>query len=260
MNIVCKKNRNKYAVEKYLNKIAKTEGPVHLALIDPENQSPQKAGNMALKAMKGGTSAILVGGSTDDGSCLDETIKAIKGTASLPIILFPANKKGISPHADAIFFLSVLNSRNIHFLINNLIDEAPLVEKYGIEPLPMGYIIVEPGGTAARVGEANLIPREKSSLAAEYALAAKYIGMRYIYLEAGSGADRPIPVEMVAGVKKAVGESVKIIVGGGIRDGKTAQERVKAGADIIVTGTVIEQADNIEYKIREIVEAMKDTK
>ncbi|HMB45930.1 MAG TPA: geranylgeranylglyceryl/heptaprenylglyceryl phosphate synthase, partial [Candidatus Methanoperedens sp.] len=102
-----------------------------------------------------------------------------------------------------------------------------------------------------------LIPRNRPKLAVAYSLAAKYLGMHYIYLEAGSGADKPVPVEMVAAVKKAVGEKTKIIVGGGIRDGITAKERVKAGADMIVTGTIVEQVDDVKGKIEEIAEAIK---
>jgi phosphoglycerol geranylgeranyltransferase len=121
----------------------------------------------------------------------------------------------------------------------------------------MAYIVIEPGGAAGWVGDARLIPRSKPKLAVAYALAAKYLGMHYIYLEAGSGADKPVPVEMVAAVKKAVGEQNKVIVGGGIRDGNTAKERVKAGADMIVTGTIVEQVDDIRGKIEELVKAIK---
>jgi phosphoglycerol geranylgeranyltransferase len=90
-----------------------------------------------------------------------------------------------------------------------------------------------------------------------YSLAAKYLGMHYIYLEAGSGAEKPVPVEMIQAVKKAVGKSTKVIVGGGIRDGNTAKERVKAGADMIVTGTIVEQVDDVKGKIEELVKAIK---
>lgn len=121
----------------------------------------------------------------------------------------------------------------------------------------MAYIVIEPGGAAGWVGDARLIPRNKPKLAVAYALAAKYLGMHYIYLEAGSGADKPVPVEMVAAVKKAVGVQTKVIVGGGIRDGNTAKERVKAGADMIVTGTIVEQVDDIRGKIEELVKAIK---
>jgi phosphoglycerol geranylgeranyltransferase len=121
----------------------------------------------------------------------------------------------------------------------------------------MAYIVIEPGGAAGWVGDARLIPRNRPKLAVAYSLAAKYLGMHYIYLEAGSGADKPVPVEMVTAVKKAIGEKTKLIVGGGIRDGITAKERIKAGADMIVTGTIVEQVDDVKGKIEEITEAIK---
>jgi len=163
---------------------------------------------------------------------------------------------GLSESADAVFFMSLLNSRDVNYITTNQAIGAPLVYKHGIEPISMAYIVIEPGGAAGWVGDARLIPRNKPKLAVAYALAGKYLGMHYIYLEAGSGADKPVPVEMVAAVKKAVG-TTKLIVGGGIRDGAAAKERVKAGADMIVTGTIVEEVEDVKGKIEELVRAIK---
>ena len=245
-------------VEERLNQIAEKEGAVHLTLIDPDSQLPEVAGKIAAQAASGGTDAIMVGGSTGaTGVTVEETVKAIKAACSLPVILFPANAAGVSESADAIFFMSLLNSRDVNYITTNQAIGAPLVYKHGIEPISMAYIVIEPGGAAGWVGDARLIPRNRPKLAVAYSLAAKYLGMHYIYLEAGSGADKPVPVEMVAAVKKAVGKGTKIIVGGGIRDGQTARERVKAGADMICTGTIVEQVDDIRGKIEELVKAIK---
>lgn len=245
-------------IEDRLNQIVEKDGAVHLTLLDPDSQQPEVAGNMAQEAELGGTDAIMVGGSTGaTGLVVDETIKAIKEACSLPVILFPANPGGVSGRADAIFFMSLLNSRDVNYITTHQAIGAPLVYKLGIEPISMAYIVIEPGGLAGWVGDARLIPRNKPKLAVAYALAAKYMGMHYIYLEAGSGADKPVPVEMVAAVKKAVGEATKVIVGGGIRDGSTARERVKAGADMIVTGTIVEQVGDVKGKIEELVRAIK---
>ncbi len=245
-------------VEERLNQIVENEGAVHLTLIDPDSQSPEVAGKIAAQAASGGTDAIMVGGSTGaTGVTVEETVKAIKAACSLPVILFPANAAGVSESADAIFFMSLLNSRDVNYITTNQAIGAPLVYKHGIEPISMAYIVIEPGGAAGWVGDARLIPRNRPKLAVAYSLAAKYLGMHYIYLEAGSGADKPVPVEMVAAVKKAVGKGTKIIVGGGIRDGQTARERVKAGADMICTGTIVEQVDDIRGKIEELVKAIK---
>ncbi|MBU4339379.1 MAG: geranylgeranylglyceryl/heptaprenylglyceryl phosphate synthase [Euryarchaeota archaeon] len=245
-------------IEDRLNQIVEKDGAVHLTLLDPDSQQPEVAGNMAREAELGGTDAIMVGGSTGaTGLVVDETIKSIKAACSLPVILFPANPGGVSGSADAIFFMSLLNSRDVNYITTHQAIGAPLVYKQGIEPISMAYIIIEPGGMAGWVGDARLIPRNKPKLAVAYALAAKYLGMHYIYLEAGSGADKPVPVEMVTAVKKAVGEATKVIVGGGIRDGATARERVKAGADMIVTGTIVEQVGDVKGKIEELVRAIK---
>ncbi len=248
---------NVMSVEERLNQIVEKQGAVHLTLLDPDSQTPDEAAEMAKEAILGGTDAIMVGGSTGaTGATVEQTVRAIKAACDLPVVLFPANAGGLAESADAVFFMSLLNSRDVNYITTNQAIGAPLVYKHGIEPISMAYIVIEPGGAAGWVGDARLIPRTKSKLAVAYSLAAKYMGMHYIYLEAGSGADKPVPVEMVAAVKKAVGNT-KVIVGGGIRDGMTAKEKVKAGADMIVTGTIVEQVENIRAKIEELVNAIK---
>jgi len=246
------------SVEAQLNNVVKTQGAVHLTLIDPDSQSPDIAGSIAAQAAEGGTDAIMVGGSTGaGGTVLDKTLKAIKDHTDLPTILFPASAGGVSVHADAIFFMSLLNSRDVNYITTNQALGAPLVKKYGVEAISMAYIIIEPGGTVGWVGDARLIPQKKPALAVAYALAGKYMGMHYIYLEAGSGADSSIPAAMVGAVKQSVGEETKVIVGGGIRTGEVAARLVKAGADMIVTGTIVEQVSDIKSKISELVGAIK---
>ncbi len=244
-------------VEKYLNEIAEREGTVHLTLIDPASQSPDEAAEIAFAAAQGGTDAIMVGGSTGAGGVLlDQTLLKIKERTDRPTILFPGNAAGVSRHADAIFFMSLLNSRDVSFVTTNQAMGAPLVYKSGIEPISMAYIIVEPGGTVGWVGDARLIPKGKPEIAVAYALAGKYLGMHYTYLEAGSGADEPIRPEMIAAVKHVLGDN-KLIIGGGIRDAATAKQCALAGADMIVTGTVVEKNSNVTAKIEELVSAIK---
>ena len=124
----------------------------------------------------------------------------------------------------------------------------------GIETIPMGYLIIEPGGTVGWVGDAKPVPRNKSDLAVAYALAAKFLGMRVIYLEAGSGADSHIPLDFIMKVKKAT--NLMVIVGGGIRTAEDAREVRDAGADIIITGTVVEETDDAYKKIKELTDAI----
>ena len=244
-------------VEKYLNDIIERDGTVHLTLIDPASQSPDESASIAFAAVEGGTDALVIGGSTGAGGILlDQTLFKIKEQVEIPTILFPASIAGISSHADAIFFMSLLNSRDISYITTNQAMGAPIVYKYGIEPISMAYLVVEPGGTVGWIGDAKLIPRNKPEIAVAYALAGKYLGMHYTYIEAGSGANEPISPQMIGALKKILGEN-KLIVGGGIRNGRTAKICADAGADMIVTGTIVEETTNVTEKIRELVCAIK---
>ena len=232
-------------------------GAGHLTLIDPDSQSPRQAAAMALAAAKGGTDAIMVGGSVGAaGILLHETVREIKEKTDLPVILFPSSVAGLCENADAVFFMSLLNSRSPAYIVENQALGAPLILRYGLEPIPMAYIIIEPGGTVGFVGDARLIPRRKPELAAAYALSAKFMGMRMVYLEAGSGADSPVPADMVALVKKLLGD-VLLIVGGGIRCGDAAAELVAAGADLIVTGTGVEKSQDVTSFVSELTKSIR---
>ena len=229
---------------------------MHMTLIDPAEQSAEEAAKMAREAYEAGTSAIMIGGSTDlSREKVDETILKIKKEVPIPIIIFPSGAHVISKYADAIYFMSLLNSNSPEYLIRQQIIGAPIIKKIGIEPISMGYIIVEPGMTVGRVGKAELIRRDKPETAAAYALAAQYFGMQLVYLEAGSGAPEPVPPEMVKVVKEWI--DIPLLVGGGIRKPEDARNIVKAGADIIVTGTLVEEVEDIRAAVSEIVKAIK---
>jgi len=244
-------------VEQHLARAVQELGAAHLTLIDPDSQSPAEAALMAQAATNGGTNAIMVGGSMGAaGVLLHETVQQIKKKTDLPVILFPGSVAGLCENADAVFFMSLLNSRSTSYIVENQVLGAPLVLRYGLEAIPMAYIIVEPGGTVGFVGDARLISRKKPELAAAYALAAKYMGMRLVYLEAGSGANSPVPSEMVAVVKRALGD-VLLIVGGGIRSGAAAAELVEAGADLIVTGTAVERTRDVTSFVSELTRSIR---
>ena len=245
-------------VESYLLEKIKTDGSIHLTLIDPEKVTVQQAIKIVESANASGTAAIMIGGSTFVSQIhLDDVLKAIKKTVKIPTILFPNNITGISRYADAIWFMSLLNSVDPYFLVGAQILGAPLVKKFEIEPISMGYIIVGEGGTAGIVGKAIPVPYNKPELAAAHALAAQYFGMRFIYLEGGSGAKNPVPPEMIRTVKSIV--DAKIIVGGGIKTKEQAITAASAGADIIVTGNLVEAAGS-EQKIAEIINGIKKVK
>jgi phosphoglycerol geranylgeranyltransferase len=245
-------------VEKYLLEKIKTEGAIHITLVDPEKITPPQASRVAENSKMSGTAAIMIGGSTFVSQAhLDAVVKAIKRTVKIPTILFPNNVTGISRYADAIWFMSLLNSVDPYFLIGAQILGAPLVKKYDLEPISMGYIIVGEGGTASIVGKAIPVPYNKPELAAAHALAGKYLGMRFIYLEGGSGAKNPVPPEMIRAVKHFV--DIPLIVGGGIRTKEQSLTAASAGADIIVTGNIIESA-NAKQRVSEIIDGIKGTK
>lgn len=244
-------------VEKYIMKKIEENGSIHMTLIDPEKTDIKRCAEIACLAESAGTTAIMVGGSTlASQNLLDEAINSIKSKVSIPVILFPNNLSGISRYADAIWFMSLLNSSNTYYIIDAQALAAPLIKQYKIEAIPMGYIIVGDGGAAGYVGQARPIPYSHPEIALCYALAAEMLGMRFVYLEGGSGAVRPIPPEMIRLVKSRL--QIPLIVGGGIKDGVTAGRAAEAGADIIVTGTMIEgDGDEVAEKIRETIENIR---
>lgn len=240
-------------IENYLNETLK-EHKLHFTLIDPDEQTPQEAVEMAKQAKKARSDAILVGGSITDQEDLNITVKSIKEEVDLPVILFPGNISGVSKYADALLFMSLLNSTNPYWITGAQALSAPSIKKMSIETIPMGYLIIEPGGTVGWVGDSKPIPRKKSDLAVAYALAAEFLGMRVIYLEAGSGADSHIPVDFIMKVKKLT--NLMVIVGGGIKTAQDALEVKEAGADIIITGTVVEETDDTYKKIKELTDVI----
>jgi phosphoglycerol geranylgeranyltransferase len=245
-------------VEKYLLEKIASEKTIHLTLIDPEKITPAQASTIAMNSQNSGTTAIMIGGSTFvSQEHLDSVIQAIKRAVVIPTILFPNNVSGISRHSEAIWFMSLLNSVDPYFLMGAQILGAPLVKKFNIEPISMGYIIVGEGGTAGIVGKALPIPYNKPELVVAHALAGQFLGMRFIYLEGGSGAANPVPPEMIKAVKKYL--DVPLIVGGGIRTKEQAAAAALAGADIIVTGNIIED-DDAKSRVSEIIKAIKANK
>jgi phosphoglycerol geranylgeranyltransferase len=231
------------------------QGAIHMTLLDPEKQPSSLAARKAKMAASAGSDAIMVGGSTGlSQDNLDATVKAIRDAISLPIILFPAGAHTLSPYAHAIYFMSVMNSRNVRMVVGEQRKASRWVKKFGLEPIPMGYIIVEPGMTVGEVGEADPVPRDQPELALEYALTAQYFGMDLVYLEAGSGAPDPVPAKMIQRVKEDL--EIPLVVGGGIRTSAAARRVTEAGADIVVTGTVVEEAGS-NTALRLIVDAVK---
>ena len=224
----------------YIIKKLNNEGALHFSLIDPDplRQGPNKAAKMAKYAEEAGTDAILIGGSTVfDQAFVDKTILAIKEKVNIPIIIFPGGVSNISQHADAIFFMSLLNSLDPYFIIGQQALASYTIKSVNLESISMAYLIVEPGASAGWIGNAKLLPRNKPKLTTAYALAAEMFGFKIIYLEAGSGSER-MPKEHIEMCSKIL--NIPLIVGGGVSNKDDARCFVEAGADIVVMGTFLE--------------------
>ena len=248
--------RNK--VELFLKSELKKKKALLFVLIDSEVSKLESSKKLAKDVEKIGASAILVGGSSaTDQIEMAKVVKGIKQGIKIPIILFPGNVTGVVPDADAILFSSLMNSENPYFITQAQALGAPSVLKFGLEPLPTAYLVIGDGTSAWFVGSARGIPFEKPKIAAAYALAAQFLGMRFVYLEAGSGAKSTVTPEMVKTVRKTFNGF--LIVGGGIKDAKTAKELVKAGADALVIGTFLEKGGSVK-KLTEIAKTIQRTK
>ncbi len=227
-------------VERRLHERVK-KGAICAALIDPEDFTPEEAGRTSAGAIKAGVSLVMVGGSTvANQTRLDSVVRSIKRNVTCDVILFPGNITGVSKYADAILFSSLLNSTNPYFIIGAQALGAPEVYKAGIESIPMGYLVFGNSSATSFIGQVNSLPYSKPNLAVIYSLAAKYLGIRSLYLEAGSGADKPMPEAVIAAVRKHY--DGLLIVGGGITSPESARKVAKAGADILVVGNLLQRS------------------
>ncbi len=230
---------------------------LHFTLIDPDKVDAAEAAELAGKAVEAGTDAFLVGGSTGVYEPrLSEVVRAIRSTGK-PVILFPGNLTGLTPEADAVLFMYLLNSDDPYYISGAQVQAAPIVLRMGLEPIPTAYVIVGYGGAAGFIGRARPIPYEHPELVAIHALAGAMMGAAVVYLEAGSGAPRPVPpeaVRMSRSMIDALGSQTLIMVGGGVRDPESAAEAARAGADVLVTGTVAERDPDA---LPSIIEAFK---
>ena len=224
----------------YLNGIVQTRGAGYFALVDPDALADKQICQLAEHAQEAGVDAFLVGGSLLMRDRLNHATRQLKRHSQVPVILFPGGSNQLSPHADAILFLSLISGRNPELLIGEHARAAPIIRQYGLDPIATGYMLVESGAySSVQVMSGSFpIPRNKSDIAAAHALAAQYLGMQMLYLEGGSGAKRPVPDKMIRAVRAYI--DLPIIVGGGIHKPETAAAKVRAGANFIVTGTALE--------------------
>ncbi len=242
--------------------VRENAGASHIILIDPDDASPDIAAQRCVAAVSAGSKMIFVGGSsgTDEDNvhptvvAIQEALELCKWNASqdagltetdweVPVVLFPQGAAALSPSADAITFMMLMNSTNPEFLVGEQVRGAPYIRKAGVEPMGMGYVICSPGGKAGEVGQAKLIEQNQTDLVAAYAMCAESYGFSILYLEAGSGANTPVSPDLIRAAK-AASDKLVLLVGGGIRDGATAKAALDAGADWIVTGNLCEEFED----------------
>ena len=229
----------------YLLDVVKNKGVGYLVLIDPDQKNHSKIEYVIQVANESEVDALLVGGSLMMDAGNHDRVAKIKNNAKMPVIFFPGGVMQLNVYYDAMFFMSILSGRNPHYLIGEQAIAAPIVKDIGIETIPMGYLLID-GGTNTTVefmSSTKPIPMDRPDITVAHALAAQYLGKKLVYLESGSGAKYPVSLETIEAVKSQI--EIPIIVGGGIKTPKDAEERVKAGASFIVTGTVTEKSKNL---------------
>ena len=212
-------------------------------LVDPDKLPGEQIPGFLKKAANDGVDAILVGGSLLISGEFEEFVKVVKNNSNgMPVILFPGGVNQISATADAMLFLSLISGREAQHLIGSQVLAAPIVHRTGIETISTAYMLIESGKptSAQYMSGTTPIPRNKPDIAVAHALAAKYLGFKLIYLEAGSGAENSVPVELIHAVAKTV--DLPLIVGGGIVTPQAARQKVEAGASFVVTGTIHENS------------------
>jgi phosphoglycerol geranylgeranyltransferase len=238
------KSRIKNSTFEYLLRVRDQKGAGYLVLIDPDKQDVEAAAAFAVQADKAGIDAFLVGSSLLMSDRFEAVIRRIKQLSALPVIISPGASSHLSRYADAVLFLSLISGRNPDFLIGEHVKAAPIIRNHRIEAIPTGYMLIEGGScTSVQFISATLpIPRDKLDIAIVHAMAAELLGMKMVYLECGSGSLLSVPDEMVSAVKAEI--SIPLIAGGGIVDPSVAAAKVRAGADFIVTGNVLEKPDS----------------
>ena len=248
----------KMKIYKKLQELSKKRAN-YFCLLDPDNLEAEKAVYFARSCEENGADGILVGGSLMVNNKFESNLKIIKESVDIPVLIFPGIFNFVSPHADALLLLSVITSRNPQMLIGEQVRAAPMIKHYGIEAIGTAYMLIESGkSTSVNFMSGSLpLPREKNDIAVAHALAGYYLGMKLIYMDAGSGAKMSIPEAMITAVKENV--PLPMILGGGINTPDEAALKAAAGADFVVTGNILEK--NSDQKlVQEFARAIHSVK
>lgn len=226
-------------------------------LVDPDKTSLKKADELISLCIQSNVDFIFVGGSLVVSDHLEELVQHIKSSCDIPVLLFPGSPSQITPFADALLYLSLISGRNPEYLIGQHVVSAPIVKKSGLEVIPTGYMLIDGGAptTVSYISNASAIPSNKNEIALCTALAGEMLGLKLLYMDAGSGAKQPIQESMIQAVSSQI--SIPLIIGGGITTPEKAYNNCKAGADIIVVGNAIEKDTTLILEISQAVHSSK---
>jgi putative glycerol-1-phosphate prenyltransferase len=222
-------------------------------LVDPDKSTAASLKKLAVCAQKSHVDFFFFGGSLLRHGNGEKQIRILRENSPIPVILFPGSSLQIFPNAHGILLLSLISGRNPDMLIGKHVESAAILKASGLEIIPTGYILVESGSptSVSYISNTLPVPSNKPDIAASTALAGEMLGLKVIYLDAGSGAMNPVPADMICRVKKEI--SIPLIVGGGITDPGKAEDALKAGADVIVIGNAIEKNPGLIAEISEVV-------
>ncbi len=218
-------------------------------LIDPDKEDRDKLKNKGQRIDVSPISAVLIGGSAKEIKDFGGFVQRVKKYTNKPVVIFPGSSSQISPYADGVLFLTLISGRNPDFLIGEQVKAAPILKGYGIEVIPTGYILVKCGRKTSveKVSKTDAIDAENIDKIIAHSIAGEMLGLRAIYLEGGSGADKSISDDIVKGVRKNI--NIPLFIGGGIRDVEDIEKKFNAGADVVVIGNAIEKDENFLGKI-----------
>ena len=222
-------------------------------LIDPDKVNAGSVSRLVKIAVEAGVDYFFVGGSLVISNFMDTCVQMIKKECKVPVVLFPGSPGQVSKYADALLYLSLISGRNPELLIGQHVVSAPAVRQSGLEVIPTGYMVIDGGAptTVSYISNAAPLPSDKNDIAICTAMAGEMLGMKLIYMDAGSGAKRPIAESMIADVAENI--NVPLIIGGGIKDPEKAYLNCKSGADLIVVGNAFEKDTSL---IKEIASAI----
>lgn len=235
------------------NRLSDTSKKKFVVLIDPDKPTDEQIVEIVEKSVKVGVDFFFVGGSLLTTDSLDNCIKLIKKHCDIPVLIFPGNSLQISKWCDGFLLLSLISGRNAEMLIGRHVISAPYLKLYGNEIIPTGYMLIDGGKptSVSYMSNTTPIPHDKDDIAMCTALAGEMLGLKIIYMDAGSGAIEPISAEMIAKVKKTI--EIPLIVGGGINTPEKAANAARAGADIVVVGNALEKSID---KLQEFADAV----